>query len=47
MADVAIENVHAIRNIYGSEPLVDGEDVINPETRTRPPVERTCGFHFE
>jgi hypothetical protein len=47
MADTAMANFHAIRNVYGNEPLVDGEDVINLETRARPPVERTCGFHFE
>lgn len=47
MADTAMANFHAIHNLYGNEPLVDGEDVINPETGTRPLVERICGFHFE
>jgi hypothetical protein len=47
MADAVMANFHAIQNVYGSEPLVNGEDVIDPETRARPSMERTCGFHFE
>jgi hypothetical protein len=47
MADAAMASFHAIRNVYGSEPLVDGKNVIDPEIGVRPPVEKTCGFHFE
>jgi hypothetical protein len=47
MANAAMANFHAIWNVYGSEPLLDEEDVIDPRIRARPPMERTCGFHFE
>ena len=47
MADAAMANFHAIRNVYSNESFVDGEDVINLETGARPPMERTCGFYFE
>jgi hypothetical protein len=41
MADAAMANFHAISNIYGSKPLLHGNDVIDPGSGARPSIKRT------
>jgi hypothetical protein len=46
MADAAMANFNAIRAVHGSQPLLDGDGIVD-ESGDRPSVERTCYFYFE
>jgi hypothetical protein len=46
MVDAAMANFNSIRVVYGSQPLLDGDGVVD-KSGDRPSVERTCYFHFE
>jgi hypothetical protein len=46
MANAAMANFNAIRVVYGSQSLLDGDGLVD-ESGNSPSVERTCYFHFE
>jgi hypothetical protein len=46
MVNAAMANFNTIRVVYGSQPLLNGDGVVD-ESGDRPNVERTCYFQFE